>query len=83
MKHWYSQVLFLIVAGTLSFAAFGFCNLTETRCTYPCIEYYSNGVDCRKTKKECKEVCIEYEVKKPHQEHVPQTEESAAKKGSQ
>lgn len=28
-------------------------------CTYPCIEYYPNGTDCKKTEKVCEPVCRE------------------------
>lgn len=83
MQRDFLRALTVILATLLPSSAFPYCTLTETRCTYTCTEYYPNGTDCRKTKKECEEVCIQFEVKKSHQEHVPQTEESAAKKGSQ
>jgi len=39
------------------------CTVSHIECEYPCIEYYPNGVDCKKTKKVCKTVCDDFEVK--------------------
>ena len=40
------------------------CTFTHQECTYPCIEWYPNKTDCRKTKKVCVTVCDDYDVKK-------------------
>lgn len=38
------------------------CGVSHTECRYECIEYYPNGVDCKKTKKVCYTVCDDYDV---------------------
>ena len=40
------------------------CTVSHQECEYPCIEYYPNGTDCRKTKKVCRTVCDDFTVDK-------------------
>lgn len=53
------------------------CSVSHQECTYRCIEYYPNGTDCKKSKKECKEVCDDFDVKPSGDTpHVPITSSS-------
>ena len=38
------------------------CGVSHVDCEYPCIEWYPNHTDCRKTKKVCHEVCDDFDV---------------------
>lgn len=62
----YLVVLFLgfVSAGFGRVALADSCTVFHEECTYTCIEYYPNKVDCRKTKKTCYKVCDDFDVKK-------------------
>ena len=62
----------LVLVSSIGFASVAFpritladgCGVSHEECTYTCTEYYPNGTDCRKTKKECHKVCDDFSVKK-------------------
>jgi hypothetical protein len=66
MKKFVNLLLVLMFVTATSGSAFAECTLKRTVCEYPCIEYYPNGTDCRKTKKVCHEVCDDFEVEASH-----------------
>ncbi|MDQ6959499.1 MAG: hypothetical protein Q9M27_00595 [Mariprofundaceae bacterium] len=50
------------VTAFLPMTAWAECSVSHIECEYPCIEYYPNGVDCKKAKKVCKTVCDDFDV---------------------
>jgi hypothetical protein len=38
------------------------CGVSHEECKYICTEYYPNGTDCKKTRKECYTVCDDFDV---------------------
>jgi hypothetical protein len=66
-------VLMILSYSRMAIALEG-CSVSHQECTYRCIEYYPNGTDCKKSKKECKEVCDDFDVKPSGDTpHVPIT----------
>jgi len=57
-----SAVIYIVTVFLPMTASAG-CTVSHLECEYPCIEYYPNGVDCKKTKKICKTVCDDFDVK--------------------
>jgi len=76
-----SGVILLVVGALLApRVSVAECTSSHEECDHPCIEYYENGTDCKKTKKVCHTVCDEFSVKKSgdttehqHQKDKPET----------
>lgn len=48
------------------------CTLSHQECTYECFQWYPNGTDCLKSKKICKTVCDQFDVKPSGETpHIP------------
>ena len=54
-----------IVMAFLLMTVLAGCTAAHTESEYRCVEYYPNGVDCMKTKKECRTGCDDFETIKP------------------
>ncbi|MCI0748986.1 MAG: hypothetical protein L0Y32_00385 [Nevskiales bacterium] len=82
MKHILTVALSAVTVSIFSGVAHAECTLTRESCSYECIEYYPNGTDCRKTKKVCEQVCVQFEVKKSGDttEHQHMQQKSDGKK---
>ncbi len=42
------------------------CTVSHMEYEHPCIEYYPNGKDCKKTRRVCVKVCDDFDVKPSH-----------------